>query len=134
MMDWIWHPEGTASIFIGGRINAVNNNNPNFAVEEMTVNADGTKVVKYYKQYPDGNVCRLKTSTLFPDGWSDEQIIDAIQDVADSQPIGIRPSDGQTLHRNIINGVEIDVIKQGDNVISGYPVGGKPTPGFDPIN
>jgi len=38
------------------------------------------------------------------------------------------------LHRNIINGVEIDVIKQGDNVISGYPVGGKPTPGFDPIN
>lgn len=38
-----------------------------------------------------------------------------------------------TLHSRKINEVEIDVIKKGNEIISGYPVGGKPTPGFDPI-
>lgn len=126
---------GTGNKVIGGHSpNAVNNNSPIFAVEEVKINADGTKVVKYYKQFADGNVSRLKTSTIFPDNWSDDAIIGAIQDVADSTPIGIRPLDGQTLHRGIVNGVEIDVIKQGEQVLSGYPVGGKPTPGFEPIN
>lgn len=126
---------GTGNKVIGGHSpNAVNNNSPIFAVEEVKINADGTKVVKFYKQFPDGNVSRLKTSTIFPDNWSDDAIIGAIQDVADSTPIGIRPLDGQTLHRGIVNGVEIDVIKQGEQVLSGYPVGGKPTPGFEPIN
>ncbi|MEW4411866.1 EndoU domain-containing protein [Clostridium sp. AN503] len=126
---------GTSNKIIGGHSsNTVNNNSPNFAVEEVKINPDGTKVVKYYKQFPDGNVSRLKTSTLFPESWSDNEIIDAVQNIADSKPIGTRPLDGQTLHRGNINGVEIDVIKQGNDVISAYPVGGKPTPGFDPVN
>lgn len=126
---------GTSNKIIGGHSpNAVNNNNPNFAVEEVKINADGTKVVKYYKQFPDGNVSRLKTSTLFPDSWTDSDIIDAVQNIADSKPIGVRQLDGQSLHRGTINGIDIDVIKQGNDVISGYPVGGKPTPGFDPVN
>ena len=126
---------GTSNKIIGGHsANAVNNNSPNFAVEDVRINPDGTRVVKYYKQFPDGNVSRLKTSTLFPEGWSDDEIINSIQNIADSKPIGVRPTDGQTLHRGTVNGVEIDVIKQGIDVISGYPVGGKPTPGFDPVN
>lgn len=126
---------GTSNKIIGGHSsNAVNNNSPNFAVEEVKINADGTKVVKYYKQFPDGNVSRLKTSTLFPDSWTDSDIIDAVQNIADSKPIGVRQLDGQSLHRGTINGIDIDVIKQGNDVISGYPVGGKPTPGFDPVN
>lgn len=126
---------GTSNKIIGGHSpNAVNNNSPNFAVEEIKINADGTKVVKYYKQFPDGNVSRLKISTLFPDSWTDSDIIDAVQNIADSKPIGVRQLDGQSLHRGIINGIEIDVIKQGNDVISGYPVSGKPTPGFDPVN
>lgn len=48
--------------------------------------------------------------------------------------IGQRSATGETLHRGIINGVEIDVIKKGSNVTAGYPVGGKPTPGFESIN
>lgn len=37
----------------------------------------------------------------------------------------------QLLHRGVINGVEIDVIKIGDKVISGYPTGqtNAPLPG-----
>ena len=84
--------------------------------------------------YTHLNVSRLKISTLFPDSWTDSDIIDAVQNIADSKPIGVRQLDGQSLHRGIINGIEIDVIKQGNDVISGYPVSGKPTPGFDPVN
>lgn len=56
---------GTGNKVIGGHSpNALNNNSPIFAVEEVKINADGTKVVKYYEQFPDGNVSRLKTSTI----------------------------------------------------------------------
>lgn len=112
----------------------LHNDNPIFAVEEVKINPDGTRVVKYYKQFPDGNVSKLKTSTLFPHNWSDNEIIDAIQNIGDSGAIGIRPLTGETLHRGSINGVEIDVIKQRNDIISGYPVGEMPTPGFDAIN
>ncbi|MGG0706837.1 hypothetical protein [Bacillus paramobilis] len=39
--------------------------------------------------------------------------------------------DGATFHREIIDGVKIDVIKIGDNVVSGYPTGqiNAPLPG-----
>ncbi len=42
----------------------------------------------------------------------------------------VRERDGATWHRQIIDGVEIDVIKLGDDVISGYPTGktGAPNP------
>jgi filamentous hemagglutinin len=38
------------------------------------------------------------------------------------------------LGQPVINGVKIDVIKKENQVTSGYPVGGKPTPGFIPVN
>ncbi|WP_155924349.1 hypothetical protein [Bacillus sp. UNC437CL72CviS29] len=41
--------------------------------------------------------------------------------------IGQRARDGATLHRDTINGVQIEVIKIGDEVVSGYPTGGGAT-------
>lgn len=43
--------------------------------------------------------------------------------MGDSPAISVRSRDGATWHRQIIDGVEIDVIKIGDDVISGYPTG-----------
>ena len=49
-----------------------------------------------------------------PDGWSDEKIIESIKAVGNSSPIGVRVSDGAMLYREIIDGVQIEVIKMFD--------------------
>lgn len=116
---------------IGGHSPQINNANPNYAVEVMSENADGTKMVKFTTQFSDGNLAKIKTSTLFPEKWSNQNIIDSIKTVSDTPTIGVR--DNLTLHRGIVNGVEIDVIKEGNNAVSGYPTGGKLTPGFNPV-
>ncbi|WP_407932797.1 EndoU domain-containing protein [Granulicatella seriolae] len=54
----------------------------------------------------------MKTSTIFPDGWSDVDVINSIQNVSNFNAIGHRSIGGLTLHRGKINGVEIDVIKK----------------------
>ncbi|KEQ23186.1 EndoU domain-containing protein [Paenibacillus tyrfis] len=118
---------------IGGHSPNINNANPNYAVQEIRVNPDGTRSVKFTTQFPDGNLSKIKTSTLFPESWSDAGIINSIKKVGDSPAVGIRSSEGLTLHRGIIHSVEIEVIKHGDDIISGFPVGGKPTTNFDPI-
>ncbi|ECB9823310.1 EndoU domain-containing protein [Listeria monocytogenes] len=125
--------KGTTNGINGGHSSNINNANPNFATETVKVNQDGTKVIKFTKQFPDGNISKIKTSTIFPEDWSDKDIIDSILKVSNSNAIGQRNIDGLTLHRGKINGVEIDVIKKGNEIISGYPVGGKPTPGFETI-
>ncbi|HHH5726417.1 TPA: T7SS effector LXG polymorphic toxin [Listeria innocua] len=125
--------KGATNGINGGHSSDINNNNPNFATETVKVNQDGTKVIKFTKQFPDGNISKIKTSTIFPEDWSDKDIIDSILKVSNSTAIGQRKIDGLTLHRGKIDGVEIDVIKKGDEIISGYPVGGKPTPGFETI-
>ncbi|MEQ5317453.1 VENN motif pre-toxin domain-containing protein [Providencia vermicola] len=125
---------GNSNKLIGGHSPSVNNENPNYAVETIKLNPDGTRVVKFTTQFPDGNLSKIKTSTLFPEHWSDKSIIDSVNKIGNSKAIGQRSSTGETLHRGIINGVEIDVIKKGNQVTAGYPVGGKPTPGFNPID
>ncbi len=103
----------------------VNNNNPDFAVQILGKNPDGTTNVHYVKCFPDGNLSKLKkNNTLFPDTWSDESIINSIKTVGDTPPIGIRTRDGTTLHREIVNGVQVEVMKIGSDVTSGYPTGG----------
>ncbi|MGG2016434.1 EndoU domain-containing protein [Bacillus sp. S10(2024)] len=82
---------------------------------------NGTKDIKYTNQFPDGKLAKIKNSTIFPNGWSDPKMLDSITDICNSSPIGIRGRDGATFHRGIIDGVEIDVIKIGNNVVSGYP-------------
>ncbi|EDN9143902.1 transposase [Listeria monocytogenes] len=125
--------KGATNGINGGHSSDINNNNPNFATETVKVNQDGTKVIKFTKQFPDGNISKIKTSTIFPEDWSDKDIIDSILKVSNSTAIGQRKIDGLTLHRGKIDGGEIDVIKKGNEIISGYPVGGKPTPGFETI-
>lgn len=104
----------------------------NYAVETMKINSDGTRVVKFTTQFSDGNLAKIKTSTLFPETWTDNVIIESIKRVGSTKPIGQRASTGETLHRGTIGGVEIDVIRNGNEITAGYPVGGKPTPGFNP--
>jgi len=117
----------TKNELIGGHSPQINNVNPNYAVQEITVNADGTRKVKFTTQFPDGNLSNIKTSTLFPDSWSNSQIINGIKDTGNTASIGVRASDGATLHRGTVNGVQVEVIKIGDNVVSGYPTGGGAT-------
>lgn len=116
--------------------NVVNDANDNYAVEVLKENPDGTKFVEFYHQFSDGTLSKLKKSTVFPDSWSDEKIISAIKQISDMPAVGSRTTDGitTTLHSGTVDGVEIDVIKEGNNITAGYPVGGKPTPGFEPIN
>lgn len=108
---------------IGGHSRSINNANDKFAVEVLSTNADGTKNVVFTKQFPDGNISKIKKSTLFPYSWSDERIIKGITDIGNTPAISTRLRDGATWHRATINGVEIDVIKVGDDVTSGYPTG-----------
>ena len=67
---------------------------------------------------------KIKTSTLFQEAWSDNKIIESIKTIGDTPSIGVRSRDGATLHRGIIDGVQVEVIKIGNNVTSGYPTGG----------
>ncbi|MCD1259460.1 EndoU domain-containing protein [Paenibacillus athensensis] len=118
---------------IGGHSPEITNTHPNYAVEVVSINTDGTKKVKFTTQFPDGNLSKIKTSTIFPESWPDKKILDHIAQIGDTPMIGQRIRDGATLHRGILDGVQIEVIKIGDHVISGYPTGGGATallPGF----
>ena len=115
----------------GAHSGDISNDHPDFAVEVLSENADGTRNVKLLKGFSDGNVSRLKSSTLFPEGWSRQQTLDAVQQVGDSPALALRTSDNATLHQGVVNGVEIEVIKVGDNVTAGYPTG---RAGFQTVN
>ncbi|WP_312095216.1 EndoU domain-containing protein, partial [Aminipila sp.] len=121
---------------IGGHSPNINNSKSKYAVEVIEEYSDGTKKIGFYTQFNDGNLSTYKKSTIFPENWSDKQIIDNISSVGDTRPIGFRARDGATLHRDTINGVQVEVIKIGDDVVSGYPTGGGVTgilSGFEAI-
>ncbi|WP_262421863.1 EndoU domain-containing protein [Bacillus aquiflavi] len=120
---WGQRKDPNKNKIIGGHSPNINNSHPNYATETISVNPDGTKSIKYTTQFSDGNLAKIKTSTVFPDGWSDTKILDSIAGIGNFTPISIRGRDGATWHRGIVDGVEIDVIKKGDHVISGYPTG-----------
>jgi len=109
---------------IGGHSPEITNSNLDYAVEDISINADGTRKVKFTTEFSDGNLAKIKTSTLFPDTWSEDKIINSIKTVGDTPSIGVRARDGATLYRDIIDGVQIEVIKEGNIVTSGYPTGG----------
>ena len=108
---------------IGGHSPKINNSNSNYATQTIRTHSDGTQSVDFVKQLDNGKVSQIKNSTLFPQNWSDKNIIDSIKNVGESVPLGVRASDGASFHRKKINGVEIDVIKLGNDVISAYPIG-----------
>lgn len=117
------HRKVPKNVVIGGHSPSINNDNDNFAVEVLSTNVDGTKNVVFTKQFPDGNISKLKKSTLFPETWSDDQILNSVIEVGNTPAISTRLRDGATWHRAIINGIEIDVLKIGDDVTSAYPTG-----------
>ena len=108
---------------IGGHSPKINNSNSNYATQTIRTHSDGTQSVDFVKQLDNAKVSQIKNSTLFPQNWSDKNIIDSIKNVGESVPLGVRASDGASFHRKKINGVEIDVIKLGNDVISAYPIG-----------
>ena len=118
---------GSSNRIKGGHSPKINDSNPKYSVEVQQTFPDGTKKIKFITEFPDGNVSKIKTSTIFPDNWSDAKIIDSIKQVGDGVPIGKRIADNSYLYRDIIDGVQIEVIKQGNNVIAGYPTGGGTT-------
>jgi hypothetical protein len=112
----------------GGHSPEINNSNANYAVEVLKSNSDGTQVIKYSTQFPDGNLSKIKKSTVFPTNWNDADILNAIKQIGNTDPLVIRINDRSSLHRGVVNGVEIEVIKIGDDVTSAYPTGGISTP------
>ena len=112
----------------GGHSPEINNSNANYAVEVLQSNSDGTQVIKFLTQFPDGNLSKIKKSTVFPTNWDDADILNAIKQIGNTDPLVMRINDRSSLHRGVVNGVEIEVIKIGDNVTSAYPTGGISTP------
>lgn len=114
---------------IGAHSAKVNNDHPDFVVDVLKTNPDGTKDVKFYKQLPNGELSRLKRSTLFPDSWTDSQVLDAVRKIADTPIVGTRVDPKtkvvSTLHQGTVNGLKIEVIKDNGDVVSGYPAGHK---------
>lgn len=108
---------------IGGHSGEISNDNPNYAVQVLSVNADGTQNVKFVTQLPSGDVSNVKTSTLFPSDWANTQTMSAVRQVADTAPLATRASDGASLYQGTVNGVKVEVIKVGNNVTAAYPCG-----------
>ena len=103
-------------------------NHPDFVSEVLSHNSDGTTTVRLVKRFPDGQLSKLKKSTLAPDSWSNAQIITVTQQVGDTPAVATRVRDGATLHRQRVEGIEWEVIKDvSGNVTSSYPTGGQPT-------
>ena len=111
---------------IGGHSPQISNNNSLFAVEDLSNNEDGTKEVKFVKDLLNGKISKIKKSTLFPSDWSDDKIIKSVMTVAHSSEKGLRTRDNATWHRENIDGIDIDVIKLGNIIVSAYPTGGVP--------
>ena len=62
-----------------------------------------TKNVKFIKDLQDGNISKIKKSTVFPDSWNDSKIMDNIENVGESPAISVRQRDGATWHRQAPN-------------------------------
>jgi filamentous hemagglutinin len=92
-------------------------------VQVISTNPDGTQNVKFITQLPSGDVSNIKNSTLFPSTWNNSQVIDAILHVGNTTPLATRASDGASLFQGTVNGVQVEVIKIGNIVTSGYPCG-----------
>ena len=61
-----------------------------------------------------------KAQTFFPDTWTDSKIAKAINVVAE---YGNKVDGSNFKYRGMVEGVEIEIIKVGDNIRTGYPIG-----------
>jgi hypothetical protein len=65
---------------------------------------------------------------VFPINWDDADILNAIKQIGDTDPLVMWINDRASLHRGVLSGVEIEVIKIGNDVTSAYPTGDISTP------
>ena len=72
---------------IGANSGKISNANERFAVETLSVNADATRNVKLITQFEDGNVSRIKSSTLFPENWGDADVMSAVNYTGSTAPL-----------------------------------------------
>jgi filamentous hemagglutinin len=107
---------------IGAHSGEISNTHPDYAVEVLSSNADGTRNAKLVAQFTDGNISKIKTSTLFPASWSDAQTMSAVRATGNGPALATR-ADGASLHQTTVNGVKVEVIKVGERVTAGYPCG-----------
>ena len=123
-------PGGMSNRIIGGHSPDLKTA-PDVAHEVISNNSDGTTSVKFLRQFPDGRLSQIKSSTLAPDSWSNTDIMDAVTNTEKSPSVDTRARDGATLHRQTVNGVEWEVVKDASGTVtSAYPTGGRPsTPG-----
>lgn len=99
-----------------------------FDIISSTPKEDGAELVEFRKLLSDGRWSKKKKSIVAPSDWTDEKIIGAAQTVANTPPIATRARDGATLHRDRFDGVEWEVIKNGNGTVtSSYPTGGDRT-------
>jgi hypothetical protein len=100
-------------------------------VEVIGRHADGKIDLKLMQQLVNQNggrpLPRIKRSTLFPEGWSNNDIVSSVLRVSNTPPIA-RRADGMTLHGSSVNGVQIDAIVSYGQVTSDFPSGALPTP------
>ena len=123
-------PGGWSHALVGAHSPRIKNH-PDFVYDVLSQNADGTTTVRLIQRFPDGQLSKIKKSTLAPETWSDEKIITMTQQVGDTPPVATRVRDGATLHRQRVDGVEWEVIKDvTGNVTSAYPTGGTSTVHF----
>lgn len=124
-------PGGLSNKLIGAHSPKIKSRS-DFDVEVLSNNPDCTTTIKLVKEFSDGSVSKIKKSTLAPDSWSDDKIIEVTNQVACTPPVATSSrGDSSTLHRQIVDGVEWEVIKDSaGNVASSYPTGGNPTKNF----
>ncbi|WP_284197103.1 EndoU domain-containing protein [Chitinimonas prasina] len=109
----------------GAHSGSISNDLQSYAVQVLPNNPDGTSSVKLVNQFSDGNVSKIKTSTLYPKSWSESNIFDSIQAVGSpNNAIATRISDGSTLYQGTVSGINMEVIKIGNRVTAAYPTGG----------
>lgn len=110
---------------------------PSYVIASKRINADGSIMVWYSKKMPDGSITNSKMSTLFPESWSDKKILKSIREITTSEHLdGYRiEADGtfSYLYVGVYEGVEIQVIKAGNNVITACPIGSGKKFSFNPI-
>ena len=108
----------------GGHSAEISNSAPNYAVQEPPIpNPNGTRNVKFLTELPGGGLSKIKKSTLFPTSWTDAQVISSIKQAGDLHAYSTRILDRATFHKGVVNGIDIEVIRIGDTVTSGYPTG-----------
>jgi len=90
-------PNGLSNRLIGAHSPKIKSR-PDFSiVEVVSNNSDGTTTVKLIKQFPDGSFSKRKYSTLAPDSWSDQKIIDTTNQVASTPTVATSSrGDGST--------------------------------------